>query len=89
MTFDWDPYKADRNLAKHGVSFLEAATAFGDPLSLTIVDPQHSEGEQRFILFGLSQRGRHLMVAHTDRDGTTRIVSARLMSRHEREQYEG
>lgn len=89
MNFEWDPDKADRNLATHGVSFSEASTTFGDPLSMTIPDPRHSEGEERFVLFGMSEQGRLLAVVHTDREGTTRIISARLMTRHEREQYEG
>jgi uncharacterized DUF497 family protein len=89
MNFEWDPDKADRNLEKHGVSFAEASTTFGDPLSVTISDPRHSEGEERFVLFGMSEQGRLLAVVHTDREGTTRIISARLMTRHEREQYEG
>ena len=89
MNFEWDPDKADRNMERHGVSFSEASTMFGDPLSLTIPDPRHSEGEERFVLFGLSEQGRLLAVVHTDREGTTRIISARLMTRHEREQYEG
>lgn len=89
MNFEWDPDKAVRNLEKHGVSFAEASTTFGDPLSVTIPDPRHSEGEQRFVLFGMSEQGRLLAVVHTDREGTTRIISARLMTRHEREQYEG
>lgn len=88
MNFEWDPDKADRNLATHGVSFSEASTTFGDPLSMTIPDPRHSEGEERFVLFGMSEQGRLLAVVHTDREGTTRIISARLMTRHEREQYE-
>jgi uncharacterized protein len=89
MNFEWDPDKADRNLEKHGVSFAEASTTFGDPLSVTIPDPRHSAGEERFVLFGMSEQGRLLAVVHTDREGTTRIISARLMTRHEREQYEG
>jgi uncharacterized DUF497 family protein len=89
MNFEWDPDRADSNLEKHGVSFAEASTTFGDPLSVTIPDPRHSEGEERFVLFGMSEQGRLLAVVHTDREGTTRIISARLMTRHEREQYEG
>ena len=64
MQFEWDSAKATANLTKHGVSFDEASTAFGDPLSVTIGDPQHSAGEQRFVLFGLSQSGR-LLPFHT------------------------
>jgi len=89
MNFEWDPEKAERNLEKHGVSFAEASTAFGDPLSVTIPDPRHSVGEDRHVLFGMSERGRHLAVVHTDRAGATRLISARLMTRHERAQYEG
>jgi uncharacterized DUF497 family protein len=88
MRFEWDAEKAARNLAKHGVSFAEASTAFDDPLSVTITDPRHSWAEERTVLFGMSRRGRFLAVFHTDRAGTTRLISARLMTRHEREQYE-
>jgi uncharacterized DUF497 family protein len=88
MQFEWDPEKAAQNLVKHGVSFAEASTVFDDPLSVTIADPRHSWDEERLVLFGMSRRGRLLAVFHTDRDGTTRLISARLMTRHEREQYE-
>jgi len=88
MRFEWDAEKAARNLPKHGVSFAEASTAFDDPLSVTITDPRHSWAEERMVLFGMSRRGRLLAVFHTDRAGTTRLISARLMTRHEREQYE-
>jgi uncharacterized DUF497 family protein len=88
MRFEWDAEKATQNLAKHGVSFAEASTAFEDPLSVTIADPRHSWSEERLVLFGMSRRGRLLAVFHTDRVGTTRLISARLMTRHEREQYE-
>jgi uncharacterized DUF497 family protein len=88
MDFEWNPEKAAANLAKHGVSFEEASTTFGDPLSVTIDDPKHSVGEHRFVLFGLSDRGRLVAVSHVDRDGTTRIIGARLATRHERKQYE-
>ena len=66
MTFEWDPGKAARNRRKHGVSFHEAATVFGDPLALTYQDPDHSIDEQRFITIGMSSVRRHLMVAHAD-----------------------
>jgi hypothetical protein len=72
----------------HGVSFDEAATAFGDPLSRTIPDPEHSEAEERFILLGLSSRGRLLVVAHTERGDRIRVISARLASKREKRQYE-
>lgn len=88
VNFEWDPQKAVGNVRKHGVSFEEAATAFGDPLSVTIGDPDHSEDEQRFLLLGMSHAGRLLVVAHVDRDETVRIISARLASRHERQTYQ-
>ena len=90
--FEWDAEKADANLRKHSVSFEEAVTAFADPLSSTIPDPLHSQGEQRFILLGLSSRQRLLVVAHTEvelEDGATiRLISARAASRAEARQYE-
>jgi uncharacterized DUF497 family protein len=85
--FEWDPAKAERNLAKHGVSFEEAVTAFSDPLSLTVFDPDHSADEDRYILQGVSSFGRLLVVAHTDRAGRIRIISARLATRRERRSY--
>ena len=88
MEFEWDPDKAARNLAKHGVSFQEAATVFGDPLAMTYGDPDHSEEEDRFLTFGHSSAGRLLVVSHTDRDDRTRIISARTATRKERMQYE-
>ena len=81
MRFEWDPEKARRNVAKHGVSFEEAATAFGDPLSLTILDPDHSEEEDRFILLGQTYAGRLVVVVHTDRGENIRVISARLATR--------
>ena len=86
--FEWDPDKAEENLSKHGVSFAEAVTAFGDPLSMNMPDPDHSEGEQRFIVLGMSDRYRLLVVSYTERPPRTRIISARLATRHERNQYE-
>jgi hypothetical protein len=88
MDFEWDPKKASQNKHKHGVSFLEASTAFADPLSLTIFDPDHSEAEDRFLLLGQATSGHLLVVCHTDRGGTIRIISARPADRRERAQYE-
>jgi uncharacterized DUF497 family protein len=88
MRFEWDPEKARRNLAKHGVSFDEASAAFEDPLSLTIDDPDHSQGEQRLLLLGETPSGRLVVVAHLADDETVRIISARLAERHERRTYE-
>jgi uncharacterized DUF497 family protein len=67
LKFEWDEKKAAANLRRHGVSFEEAASAFGDPLSLTIADPQHSQDEERCILLGISERDRMVVVAHTER----------------------
>ncbi|MBA3322843.1 MAG: BrnT family toxin [Pyrinomonadaceae bacterium] len=88
MRFEWDEEKAARNLAKHGVSFLEAATVFGDPLSDTFDDPDHSVAERRFLIIGMSQEGRMLIVAHLDDGELVRIISAREPTRGERELYE-
>lgn len=88
ITFEWDQAKAKVNLAKHGVSFEQATSAFYDPLSLTIADPMHSVGESRFILIGVSDAGRTLVVAHSDRGQAIRIISARPASRKEKNFYE-
>ncbi len=88
-SFGWNPGKAKENLSKHGVSFLEATTAFADPLSLTIFDTDHSSaGEDRYLLLGRSNRGRLLVVVHTEQGDTIRIVSARQATRRERNDYE-
>ena len=88
MRIEWDPHKARTNLRRHRVSFEEAATALRDTLSVTGADPDHSIGESRYITFGLSERGRLLVVAHTDRSERIRIISARVASRGERKIYE-
>lgn len=88
MKFEWDPQKADSNLKKHSVSFQEAALVFGDTLSITYPDPDHSVREHRFITVGMSQSGRVLMIAHTDRGDNIRIISARRATRKERRYYE-
>ncbi|MBI2842034.1 MAG: BrnT family toxin [Armatimonadetes bacterium] len=88
MKFEWDPEKAARNLTKHKVSFPEAATVFGDKLSITFYDPDHSEDEHRYVTMGMTRNGRLLVVAHTERGGRIRIISAREMTRNERHSYE-
>ena len=88
MQFEWDTAKAAENLAKHGVSFEDAATVFRDTLSATGADPDHSVGEERFITFGVSTSGRLLVVAHTERGDTIRIISARPATPGERKIYE-
>ena len=86
--FEWDSFKAAENEAKHGVRFEEAATVFPDSLSLSVRDPLHSAGEERFVTIGRSSRQRLLVVVHTERDARIRIISARLATGHEREAYE-
>lgn len=66
MLFDWNKQKAASNLAKHKVSFEEAATVFGNPLSDTFDNPDHSAEEQRFLIIGHSEKGRLLFISHTD-----------------------
>jgi len=88
LLFEWDPKKAKANLARHGVSFDEASTAFEDALSLTILDPLHSETEQRFILVGCSRKERLLVVVHTEREDRIRIISARPATKKERACHE-
>jgi len=88
LTFEWDKTKAATNLKKHRVSFDEAASAFGDTLSLTIPDLDHSAEEDRLILLGMSQRGRMLVVCHAERGDNVRIFSARPATRGERKTYE-
>lgn len=88
MRFEWDPKKARSNLQKHKVSFEEAATALSDPMSATGTDPDHSITEDRYVTFGVSERGRLLVVAYTNKGGTIRIISARVASKGERKIYE-
>ncbi len=87
MEFEWDADKAASNLKKHGVSFAEAMSVFGDPLEITITDPDHSESEYRFLSVGLSESRRLLVVAYTEREGRTRIISAREAKPKERRDY--
>jgi uncharacterized protein len=88
LLFEWDPGKAEGNLAKHGVSFDEASTVFSDPLSVTVIDPRHSVDEERLVTFGRSGRGRLLAVMHAERAERIRIISAREATRNERTAYE-
>ena len=88
MKIEWDPKKAKLNLRKHRVSFEEAATALSDPIAATGADPDHSITEERYVTFGVSERGRLLAVAHTDEEEIIRIISARIAGKGERELYE-
>ena len=88
VEFEWNPDKEQLNVRKHGVDFPEAATVFGDPLELTIADPDHSVGEFRYLSVGRSSLGRLLVVSYTEREQRIRIVGARVASPKERRQYE-
>jgi len=88
LVFRWDPSKASSNLAKHGISFEEAATVFGDPLARIFDDPDHSLKEQREIMVGHSSDQRLLVVCFTERRGFVRVFSARPATRRERRDYE-
>jgi len=88
MQFEWDREKAKKNLKKHKVSFDEAMTVFYDPLSATFDDTDHSADEQRLITVGYSSHSRLLIVSHTERGKTIRIIGARSATAHERKRHE-
>lgn len=88
LEVEWDPAKAESNLRKHRVSFEEAATVLGDPLSVTLDDPDHSESEPRSLLLGRASTSRLLIVAITERGEAVRLISARPMTPRERRTYE-
>jgi uncharacterized DUF497 family protein len=88
LAFEWDEKKAKQNLKKHGVSFEEAGTVFGDPLARTIHDPAHSEEEDRFVTLGASHGQRLLVVVFTERGDKIRLISARVATRREKKDYE-
>jgi uncharacterized protein len=73
---------------KHNVSFEEASSVFGDKLSITYPDPEHSINEERFIMIGLSNKQRVLVISHIYRDKAVRIISARLATKREQRFYE-
>jgi len=86
--FEWDDRKAANNLQKHGVSFDEAVSVFGDTLALTFSDIDHAEVEERSRTYGLSNKERLLVVVHTERRNSIRIISARKATRYEKGIYE-
>jgi uncharacterized protein len=88
MQFEWDENKAERNLSKYKVSFEEAKTVFDDPLYVDFYDPDHSGDEERYLIIGESNQGRLLIVSYTERSDSTRLISAREVTRAERESYE-
>ena len=88
IDFEWDAAKAISNERKHGLSFTEASTVFSDPLAITFDDPDHSIGEERFIIFGKTNTDKYIIVAYTWRENIIRLISARLMSKAEQRIYE-
>ncbi|MFZ5911925.1 MAG: BrnT family toxin [Chloroflexota bacterium] len=88
IPFEWDEEKAETNFKKHHVSFEETKSAFGDPFSITIDDPDHSVKEQRYIDIGKSDSGKLLVVVYTERGDTIRIISSRKATSLERKKYE-
>jgi len=88
MQFSWDPDKDRLNQSEHGVSFQEASTVFGDPLAVTVADPDHSIGEERFVTIGQASASQLLVVCHTEQGDNIRIISARRATLRERKNYE-
>ena len=88
MQFEWDPAKANANESTHGVSFLEASEIFDDDHSSSVPDPDHSEDESRYLIFGVSKGGKYLVVSYTERGDRIRLISARSMTPRERKAYE-
>jgi uncharacterized DUF497 family protein len=88
LQFEWNISKAEKNIKKHRVSFEEATTVFDDPMFITFIDQEHSIDEERYITIGLSNGARLLMLAHTDRNGLIRIISARKTTKKEQLFYE-
>jgi uncharacterized DUF497 family protein len=88
MEFEWDEAKAAANARKHGVTFEEAMSVFGDPLARIVDDPDHSYAEDRLLLIGMSPAGRLLIVSYTPEGESVRLISARRLTRPERIEYE-
>ena len=88
LEFEWNQQKAKSNLQKHGVSFIEAVDVFNDDFSSTVLDPDSSRGEFRYLTFGRTSAFRYLVVSYTERSDRVRIISARKMTPRERKAYE-
>jgi uncharacterized protein len=88
LEFEWDENKAKANERKHGVSFEETISVFNDSLSINFDDPDHSVGENRYLIIGVSLQGRYLFVSYTERGDKIRLINARLMTAKERKYYE-
>ena len=87
-SFEWDPVKEETNIRKHDVNFEEASSVFDDPMFITVLDEEHSSDEERYITIGLSSKNRLLLVAHTERRDSIRIISARKVTKNEEKFYE-
>ena len=87
LDFEWDSEKARANAQKHGVTFIEASEVFDDNRSSSVRDPDHSAGENRYLIFGMSKSGKHLVVSYTERSDRIRLISARQMTPRERRAY--
>ncbi len=88
MKYEWDEQKAKSNLSKHGISFEEAQTVFNDPLYVDFYDPDHSEQEHRYIIIGESLKQRILLVSYIERRNKIRIISARQVTKQEKQAYQ-
>ena len=89
IVFDWDQWNAQKNEIQHGVSRLEAESAFYDPRHRLFEDLQHAKrNEARYILYGRSLEARVLMVGFTRRGRKIRVITARVASRRERRIYD-
>lgn len=88
LKFEQDDKKAVSNLKKHGISFEEASTVFGDWLAITIDDPLHSEDEDRLIIIGKSEYLNTVVVVHVEKHEAIRIISARSATKNEQNFHE-
>ena len=89
LGFEWNDRKAQTNLQKHGVDFVEAASVFSDPLARIFLDEGHSTGELREIIIGHWSRKRLLLVCFAEpKKEQTRVISARSATRREQRDYE-
>jgi uncharacterized DUF497 family protein len=86
LEFEWDPKKAERNLRKHGIEFVDAVIVFDDDRAITLEDEHASE--ERYLTFGIDAHGRVLAVSYALRGSVIRIISARKATTRERAQYE-
>ncbi len=88
MDFEWNHQKAEFNSQKHSITFDEASTVFGDTLSVTFPDLEHSIQEERYLIIGLSRKNRILVISHVYRNESIRIISARQATKREQKFYE-